>query len=139
MDTFSFSDFSEEIWRNDQYTVTRSIRDTLLRFFPPGTDIKEFCDFFYRVGERELRKANSIEDQSQYLPTVEPFHYKASCSVAHHGELAIAQYNFYYRFLAMPLSPWSLWFSFSEGSYIFHIPLQDGKITDFPVTLSYRN
>jgi hypothetical protein len=145
-ESFSFSDFLAERWRRGptgsddlKDPVLASMRDTLWRLYPPGTDAQEFCAFLERVGERELNKANSIEDQSSFRPTDHRLaRNKTGCGVDRIGRVAIAGYHFEYKFYARSFNPMVWVMAPTDGVLNFHMPLQDGKIFNLSITMAFR-
>ena len=118
-ETFLMSDFTEEIYRTNTYgydnAVLLSMRDTLLRLYPPGTHVQEFCDFFERVVQSELKRPSRIEDQDRF--TRSRAEKKYICAFAQGRQSAIAEYRFDLNTTAISanLATWIL--CPSKGSY----------------------
>jgi len=114
-----------------------SMRDTLLRLFPPGTDIEEFVAFFRRVGEREFQATNSIETSSHNQSNEEVRKRKFVIGTTLDGKEAVADYHYQDGYKVILLRP-SAWMAvLMDSGYFIRIRLLDGKIADLTIQQSH--
>ncbi len=148
-ETFLFSNFTRELerrnWssRHDRRPVMQDMSRTLMRLFPPGTDIGELEEFLKSVNRREVRLAGiSVErryttEGSEYL--------RDQAKSGHRGQYYISEdlklnlykssngYNFIYYFL-LNKNPWI----FNIGTYIDEFFIYDRLIYYIDVTTNHR-
>jgi hypothetical protein len=143
-ETFLFSDFTEHRFRTKEYgstleesPVLRSMRDTLLRLYPAGTDIQTFFAFFDRVVQREFKNSHSVEDQSRYRSNNGGPNLKGGCGIFPSGESAICDYRYGLNFSVVSLDAAAWLLSTYEGVYNIRITLRDGTISDLSITVAY--
>jgi hypothetical protein len=148
-DTFLFSDFIEKMLKIGQYgndvktnSVLGEMRDTLLRLYPPGTNIEEFFTFFEQVARRELKNTRSIEDQSAFrMPPRSPSdRTKIGYVAAAERDRAIADYHYELKFFRTVLiEPRAALAAMSGGGFYLKFQLSAGKISDLSITKAHSN